>query len=144
MTVSSHKHSNTTKSFHLLKIPNTDKNLDTIIVFDNYNKAIFTKHITNYSFNNDPSGLLMNMTSPSNKHPLYDTQRHSQLPKRKLADGVNMGFVVRRHLSVYIHNKNTRKNLEKNTYEILQLEQSRTNTQQQNIAQAISQPRLRS
>ena len=40
--VSSHKHSNTTKSFHLLKIPNTDKNLTTIIVFDNYNKAIFT------------------------------------------------------------------------------------------------------
>ena len=33
--VSSHKHSNTTKSFHLLKIPNTDKNLATIIVFDN-------------------------------------------------------------------------------------------------------------
>ena len=33
--VSSHKHSNTTKSFHLLEIPNTDKNLATIIVFDN-------------------------------------------------------------------------------------------------------------
>ena len=35
--VSSHKHSNTTKSFHLLEIPNTDKNLATIIVFDNCN-----------------------------------------------------------------------------------------------------------
>ena len=71
--VSSHKHSNTTKSFHLLEIPNTDKNLTTIIVFDNCTKAIFTKLIMNCSFNNDPSGLLMNMTSPSNKHPLYDT-----------------------------------------------------------------------
>ena len=75
--VSSHKHSNTTKSFHLLKIPNTDKNLATIIVFDNCNKAISTKHVTNYSFNNDQLGLLMNMTSPSNKHPFYDTWRHS-------------------------------------------------------------------
>ena len=74
--VSSHKHSDTTKSFHLLKIPNTDKTLPTIIVFDNCNKAMFTKHIKNYSFNNDPSGLLMNMTSPSNKHPLYDTWQH--------------------------------------------------------------------
>ena len=82
--VSSHKHNNTTKSFHLLEIPNTDKNLATIIVFDN--------------------------------------------SKRKTTGGVNMGVVVQRHLSVYIHNKNTRKNLEKNTYEILQLEQSRTNT----------------
>ena len=71
--VSSHKHSNTTKSFHLLEIPNMDKNLATILVFDNYNKAIFTKHITNYSFNNDSLGLLMNMMSPSNKHPLYNT-----------------------------------------------------------------------
>jgi hypothetical protein len=69
--VFSHKH--TTKFFNFLKIPNMDKNLATIIVFDNYNKAIFTKHITNYSFNNDQSGLLMNMTSPSNKHPFYDT-----------------------------------------------------------------------
>ena len=75
--VSSRKYSNTTKSFHLLEIPNTDKNLATIIVFDNCNKAIFTKHITNWSFNNDPSGLLMNMMSPSNKNPLYDTWRHS-------------------------------------------------------------------
>jgi len=33
--VSFDKHSNTTKSFHLLEIPNTDKNLATIIVFDN-------------------------------------------------------------------------------------------------------------
>jgi hypothetical protein len=49
----------------LLKIPNTNKNLTTIIVFDNCNKAIFTKHITNCSFNNNPLGLLMNMTSPS-------------------------------------------------------------------------------
>ena len=71
--VSSHKHSNTTKSSHLLEIPNMDKKLATIIVFDDYNKAIFTKHITNYTFNNDLSGLLMNMMSPSNKHPLYDT-----------------------------------------------------------------------
>ena len=74
---SSHKHSNTSKSFHLLEIPDTDKNLATIIVFDNYNKAIFTKHIMNYSFNNDLLGLLMNMTSPGNKHPLYDSWRHS-------------------------------------------------------------------
>ena len=37
--VSSHKHNNTTKSFHLHKIPNMDKNLATIIVFDNCNKA---------------------------------------------------------------------------------------------------------
>jgi hypothetical protein len=51
----------------LLEISNMDKNLATIIVFDNGNKAIFTKHITNCSFNNDPSGLLMNMTSTSNK-----------------------------------------------------------------------------
>jgi hypothetical protein len=61
----------------LLKIHNTDRNLATIIVFDNGNKAIFTKHIMNRNFNYDPSGLLMNMTSPSNKHPLYDTWRHS-------------------------------------------------------------------
>ena len=71
--VSSHKHNNTTKSFHLHKIPNMDKNLATILVFDNYNKAIFTKHITNCSFNNNPLWLLMTMTSPSNKHPLHDT-----------------------------------------------------------------------
>ena len=75
--VSSHKHINGTKFFHLLEIPNIDKNLATIIVFDNYNKSIYTKHITNYNFNNDQSGLLMNMMSPSNKHPLYDTWRHS-------------------------------------------------------------------
>jgi hypothetical protein len=75
--VSFHKHSNTTKFFHLLEIPNTDKNLATIIVFDSCNKAIFTKHITNCSFNCDPSRLLMNMTSLSNKHPLYDTWWHS-------------------------------------------------------------------
>jgi len=37
--LSSHKHSNTTKAFHLLEIPNTDKNLTSIIVFDNCNKA---------------------------------------------------------------------------------------------------------
>ena len=69
--VSYHKHSNTTKSFHLLEILNKDKNITTIIIFDNCNKAILTKHITNCSFNNDQSGLLMNMMSPSNKHPLY-------------------------------------------------------------------------
>ena len=69
--VSSHKQSNTIKSFYLLEIPNTDKNLATIIVFNNCNKAIVTKHITNCSFNNDPLGLLMNMTSLNNKHPLY-------------------------------------------------------------------------
>jgi hypothetical protein len=101
----------------LLEISNMDKNLATIIVFDNGNKAIFTKHITNCSFNNDPSGLLMNMTSTSNKHPLYNTWQHSYLPKRKLVAGVNMGVVVRWHLSVYIQNKKHKeKSLAKSTY----------------------------
>ena len=83
----------------------TRTKISPLSVFDNYNKAIFTKHIMNCSFNNDLSGLLMNMMSPSNKHPLYDTWRHSYLPKRNLADGVNMGVVVRWHLSVYLQNK---------------------------------------